>query len=261
VSGESRHGSRTLPGWAPDRRVTTHLHAKEARLRTHTRESQQRITPARALEYLREGNARFVGNLKAHRDLLEQANETRDGQFPFATILSCIDSRTSSELVFDQGLGDIFSIRLAGNVVNDDVLGSMEFACKIAGSKLLVVLGHTDCGAIKGACNHVQLGNLSTLLNKIQPAIWLERTVLTERHGKNPVFVDKVAEIQVTRSIEEIVERSPILRELIQSGALAVIGGIYELDSGEVRFLEETWMCGEIRHFYQGVGAPLERAS
>ena len=137
-----------------------------------------------------------MNNLKTNRNLLQQINETHDGQFPFATILSCIDSRTSAELVFDQGLGDIFSIRIAGNVVNDDILGSMEFACKIAGSKLIVVLGHTKCGAIIGACDGVQMGNLSTLLNKIQPSVYYERTTNEEnRNSENADFVEKVAQI------------------------------------------------------------------
>src|SRR5919205_2586939 len=135
-------------------------------MRTHTKETQATTTPQAALQFLREGNYRFVNNLKAHRNLLEQVNETRDGQFPFATILSCIDSRTSAELIFDQGLGDVFSVRIAGNIVNEDILGSMEFACKVAGSKFIVVLGHTKCGAIKGACDDVEIGNLTTLLSK-----------------------------------------------------------------------------------------------
>ena len=139
-------------------------------MRTHNQETQATMTPKKALQYLHEGNDRFLSNLRASRDLLKQVNETRDGQFPFATVLSCIDSRTSAELIFDQGLGDIFSIRIAGNVLNDDILGSMEFTAKVAGVRAIVVLGHTRCGAIKGACDHVQLGNLSTLLNKIQPS-------------------------------------------------------------------------------------------
>ncbi|MCC7324371.1 MAG: hypothetical protein IT358_11100, partial [Gemmatimonadaceae bacterium] len=140
-----------------------------------------------ALEFLREGNRRFVNNLKANRDLLQQANLTRDGQWPFATILSCIDSRTSAELIFDQGLGDIFSVRIAGNIVNTDILGSMEFACKVSGSKLIVVLGHTSCGAVKGACDHVEMGNLTELLAKLQPAVYQERTVkdIDQRNSKN----------------------------------------------------------------------------
>ena len=140
-------------------------------MKAHTYETQASITPERALEILKEGNLRFVNNLKVNRNLLQQANETRDGQWPFAVVLSCIDSRTSAELIFDQGLGDIFSIRIAGNVVNTDIIASLEFACKLAGSKLIVVLGHTSCGAIKGACDRVEMGNLTELLSKIQPAI------------------------------------------------------------------------------------------
>ena len=138
-------------------------------MRTHNKESQSIITPAIALQILKEGNQRFVNNLKYNRNLLQQVNETRDGQWPFAVILSCIDSRTSAELIFDQGLGDIFSVRIAGNITNEDILGSMEFACKVAGSKLIVVLGHTKCGAVKGACDHVEMGNLTALLSKLQP--------------------------------------------------------------------------------------------
>ncbi len=138
-------------------------------MKTLTKELQSLITPREALEILIKGNDRFINNIKAHRDLLEQVNETRDGQWPFATILSCIDSRTSAELIFDQGLGDIFNIRIAGNIANTDILGSMEFACKIARSKLIVVLGHTKCGAVKGACDHVEMGNLTELLSKLQP--------------------------------------------------------------------------------------------
>src|SRR5918998_1773622 len=140
-------------------------------MRTLTKELQEKITPKQALEILKEGNKRFMHNLKVNRNLLEQVNETRDGQWPFAVVLSCIDSRTSAELIFDQGLGDIFSIRIAGNVINDDILASMEFACKIAGSRFIVVLGHTKCGAIKGACQGVEMGHLSTLLDKIKPAV------------------------------------------------------------------------------------------
>src|ERR1041385_1767487 len=161
-------------------------------MRTHTKETQDRLTPQLALEILKEGNKRFVNNIKAHRNLLEQANDTSSGQFPFAAILSCIDSRTSAELIFDQGLGDIFSIRIAGNVLNEDILGSMEFACKIAGSKLIVVLGHSKCGAIEAACNHVVLGNITTLLNKIEPAIELETETIDERNGSNKSFVQHV---------------------------------------------------------------------
>ena len=140
-------------------------------MKTHTSETQASISPQKALDYLREGNLRFVSNLKINRNLLQQANETRDGQWPFAAILSCIDSRTSAELIFDQGLGDVMSIRIAGNVVNTDIIGSLEFACKVAGLKLIVVLGHTNCGAIKGACDHIAMGHLTELLSKIQSAV------------------------------------------------------------------------------------------
>ena len=166
------------------------------------------------------------------------------------TILSCIDSRTSAELIFDQGLGDVFSIRMAGNVLSDMVLGSMEFACKLAGSRLLVVLGHTSCGAIKGACDNVQLGNLSTLLNLIQPAVYFERTVTRNRTSRNLVFVDKVAELQVRRSVEGVIERSMVLRGLIEQRQIGLIGGMYDVASGAVRFMDDTWMCGEVRHFF-----------
>lgn len=218
-------------------------------MRSHTKENQATMKPARALRYLREGNARFVSNLKAHRNLLEQVNETRDGQWPFATILSCIDSRTSAELVFDQGLGDVFSIRMAGNVLSDMVLGSMEFACKLAGSRLLVVLGHTSCGAIKSACDNVQLGNLSTLLNLIQPSVYYERSVTENRTSSNAEFVDKVAQLQVRRSVEGVIERSMVLRELIEHEQVGLIGGMYDVATGSVRFMDDTWMCGNVRRF------------
>jgi carbonic anhydrase len=207
------------------------------------------MTPDRALHHLREGNERFRNNLQTNRDLLQQVNQTREGQWPFATVLSCIDSRTSAELVFDQGFGDIFSIRIAGNVINEDVLGCMEFATKLAGSKLIVVLGHSSCGAIKGACDHVQLGNLSTLLNRIQPSIYYERQTQEDRTSKNPEFVERVAAIQVRRSVEAVIERSVVVRELVESSAVGLIGGMYSLETGAVSFLDDTYMCGEIKHF------------
>lgn len=222
-------------------------------MRTHTKETQATTTPKMALEFLRDGNHRFVNNLRSNRNLLQQINETRDGQFPFAAVLSCIDSRTSAELIFDQGLGEIFSIRIAGNVINEDILGSMEFACNIAGSKLIVILGHTKCGAIRGACDNVQLGNLSTLLNKIQPSVYYERTISENRTAENAEFVEKVARIQVKRSVEEIIERSVILREMIEKGEIGLIGALYDVEIGVVEFLEETLMLGKIKHFYLDV--------
>lgn len=227
------------------------------KMRTHTKETQATLTPSDALKYLHEGNYRFVNNLKSNRNLLQQVNETRDGQFPFATILSCIDSRTSAELVFDQGLGDIFSIRIAGNIINEDILGSMEFACKIAGSKLIVVLGHSKCGAIKGACDNVQLGNLSTLLNKIQPSVYFEREIVEDRTSSNGEFVNNVAHIQVKRSVEAIIERSMILREMIAEKKIGVIGAFYDVETGTVEFMEDTFMFGEIKHVYLAVDGEL----
>ena len=214
-----------------------------------TKHTQSTTTPERALELLRDGNYRFVNNLKSNRNLLQQVNETSEDQFPVATVLSCIDSRTSAELIFDQGLGDIFSIRIAGNVINEDILGSMEFACKLSGSKLVVVLGHTKCGAIRGACNNLQMGNLSTLLNKIQPSVYYERTVTENRNAKNEEFVEKVCRIQVKRSIESIVHQSVIMREMIEKGKIGLIGAIYDVETGRVEFLEETFMLGSIKHF------------
>jgi len=210
-------------------------------MKAHSRETQAETTPQRALQFLREGNARFMNNLKANRDLLQQANQTRDGQWPFATILSCIDSRTSTELIFDQGLGDVFSIRIAGNIVNTDILGSMEFACHVAGSKLLVVLGHTSCGAIKGACDHVEMGNLTELLAKVQPAIYQERTVLdpTQRTSKNSEFVESVTRINVRRSVRAVVERSFILEQMVEDGKIGIIGAVHNLETGEVIFQED----------------------
>jgi carbonic anhydrase len=210
-------------------------------MKAHTKETQATTTPELALEFLRQGNQRFVGNLQLNRDLLQQVNETRQGQWPFATILSCIDSRTSAELIFDQGLGDIFSIRVAGNVVNTDILGSMEFACNVAGSKLLVVLGHTSCGAVKGACDRVELGNLTELLSKIQPAIYQESTVLDPalRNSKNRPFVESVARINVRRSVKAVVERSFILEQLVEDGKIGVIGAMHDIETGVVHFYED----------------------
>jgi carbonic anhydrase len=207
-------------------------------MRTHSKETQSSLTPDLALEILKEGNQRFVGNLKTNRNLLQQVNETSTGQFPFATILSCIDSRTSAELIFDQGLGDVFSIRIAGNILNEDILGSMEFATKVVGTKVIVVLGHTKCGAIVGACNHVEMGNLTTLLNKIQPAIYGEKKTVEDRTGSNTAFVNNVTELNVHLTIERIRRESPIIADLEKTGALKITGGLYDVDNGKVTFFE-----------------------
>lgn len=209
-------------------------------MRTLNKELQAAITPKIAMDLLIEGNKRFVSNLKVNRNLLQQVNETSSGQFPFAVILSCIDSRTSAELIFDQGLGDIFSIRIAGNIINEDILGSMEFACKIAGSKVIVVLGHSKCGAISGACDHVEMGHLTTLLKKIKPAIDAETTVLHDRTAKNREFVEKVAALNVKLTKDAIMERSPILKELIESGKVGIVGAMYDVMTGSVEVYEET---------------------
>jgi carbonic anhydrase len=210
-------------------------------MRTHTKETQNSLTPDKALEILKEGNQRFVANRKADRNLLQQVKETSEGQFPFATILSCIDSRTSSELVFDQGLGDIFSVRIAGNILNEDILGSMEFGCKVAGSKLLLVLGHTRCGAIYGACNQVELGHLTTLLKKVKPAIDMEKSTAPEhRHGKNNEFVYQVTVNNIKHTIDSIRKESSILADLEKDGAIIIIGGLYDVETGLVTFYEDA---------------------
>ncbi|MEZ4777888.1 MAG: carbonic anhydrase family protein [Flavobacteriaceae bacterium] len=209
-------------------------------MKAHTRETQATMTPQKSLQFLKEGNLRFQNNLKANRNLLEQVNDTSDGQFPFATILSCIDSRVSAELVFDQGLGDIFSVRIAGNFVNEDILGSMEFACKLAGTKLIVVLGHTSCGAVKGACDHAEMGNLTKLIQKITPAV----NAVTEpkeeslRNSSNATFVDAVAEKNVQLTIDRIHKESPILTEMEKKGEIMIIGAMYDINTGAVTFYE-----------------------
>jgi len=213
-------------------------------MKTLTKEMQSGITPQMALTLLEEGNKRFVNNLKVNRNLLQQANETSDGQYPFAVILSCIDSRTSAELIFDQGLGDIFSVRIAGNILNEDILGSMEFACKIAGSKIIVVLGHTKCGAVKGACDHVEMGNLTALLTKLRPAVDDETSTASNRNSSNPEFVENVATINVKRTVKSIVERSPILKEMVEAGEIGIVGGTHDITTGVVNFYSDTMLFG-----------------
>jgi carbonic anhydrase len=210
----------------------------------HTKESQDKITPFQALDFLKEGNKRFLNNLKLDRNLLKQVNQTSDGQFPFATVLSCIDSRTSAELIFDQGLGDIFSIRIAGNIINDDILGSMEYSCNIANSKIIMVLGHTKCGAIISACDNVTTGHLAGLLRKIQPAIDMEVTTRIDRTGQNSSFVTNVSINNVRLNINQILERSIILNNLEKEGRILIIGGLYNIESGEVTFFDSSQLPG-----------------
>lgn len=209
-------------------------------MKAHTRETQATMTPEKSLQYLKEGNQRFQNNLKANRNLLEQVNDTHDGQFPFATILSCIDSRVSAELVFDQGLGDIFSVRIAGNFINKDILGSMEFACKLAGTKLLVVLGHTACGAVKGACDDAKLGNLTHMLSNIKPAVNAvsEPKDADLRNSSNLDFVDAVATQNVLLNVDRIISESSVLAEMVNSGEIKIVGGMYNIKTGAVDFYD-----------------------
>ncbi len=208
--------------------------------RPQTYDSQQSITPAKVLELLKEGNERFVNNLKSNRNLLEQVNDTRTGQFPIAIILSCIDSRTSVELIFDQGLGDVFSARIAGNIVNDDILGSMEFACKLAGTKLVVVLGHSHCGAIKGACANVELDHLTPLLGKIKPAVRSVREQEPPEAIEDPkVLVQKVAERNVQLTVANIRKQSALLAAMAKNGEIGIVGAMYDIETGKVAFYQD----------------------
>ena len=205
-------------------------------MKAQTKETQDQMSSASALKELKDGNQRFVEKKQLNRDLMQQVSETSNGQFPFATILSCIDSRVSSELIFDQGIGDIFSVRIAGNFVNEDILGSMEFACKLAGTKLVLVLGHTACGAVKGACDHARLGNLTTLINKIEPSVEAvkEPEDVSLRNSSNIDFVNEVAAVNVKMTIENIRVKSQVLKELEDAGEIQIIGGMYDIKTGAV---------------------------
>ena len=207
-------------------------------MKAHTKETQAATTPASALQALIDGNKRFMAGDMVARNLNEQIADTANGQFPFATVLHCIDSRVSAELLFDQGIGDVFSIRIAGNFVNDDILGSMEFACKLAGTKLVVVLGHTACGAVKGACDHARLGNLTTLINKLEPAVEAvtEPTEPEDRTSKNIDFVNAVAKKNVEMTMKNIRNRSAVLKEMEEDGSIAIVGGMYDIADGSVSF-------------------------
>lgn len=208
-------------------------------MNAQTKASQDAISPAKALELLKEGNQRFRSKQQVERDLNLQVEQTSTGQFPFATVLSCIDSRVPAELVFDQGIGDIFSVRIAGNFVNTDILGSMEFASKLAGTKLILVLGHTACGAVKGACDHAELGNLTGMLDNIAPAVdaITEPTDAAERTSANIDFVNAVGTKNVELTIERIRQESPVLAEMEQAGDIQIVGGMYDIATGKVNFL------------------------
>jgi len=208
-------------------------------MNAQTKATQDAITPAKALELLKEGNQRFIAKEQVERDLNLQVEQTSTGQYPFATVLSCIDSRVPAELVFDQGIGDIFSVRIAGNFVNTDILGSMEFASKLAGTKLILVLGHTACGAVKGACDHAELGNLTEMLGNIAPAVnaVTEPSAAAERTSANIDFVNAVGTKNVALTIERIRKESPVLAEMEHAGEIQIVGGMYDIATGKVNFL------------------------
>lgn len=203
-------------------------------MRKHSKEFLQNLTPYQGYELLVEGNKRFINNLRNDHDHLEMINETREGQYPFAVILSCMDSRTSTELIFDQGLGDLFSIRVAGNIVNNDILGSLEFALKYVGSKVLMVLGHTECGAIKSAKQGVTDGHITDMLKRIYPSI--SKAMLKEE--KYHKFNDNVAYANVENSLEEILTRSVIIKDMFEKGEIGIVGGVYNIESGLVDFFK-----------------------
>jgi carbonic anhydrase len=206
---------------------------------TQTAETQAKISSVMAIQMLNEGNRRFVEGAPINRDLHAQVNQTANGQYPFAAILSCIDSRIPTEIIFDQGIGDIFNARIAGNFVNEDILGSLEFACKLAGSKVIVVMGHTSCGAVKGACDHAELGNLTQMLDKIMPAVDAVSTAPgTDRSSGNIDFVNKVSEKNVELTIAEIKKHSPVLMEMYENGEIDIVGAMYDVKTGTVEFHE-----------------------
>lgn len=205
---------------------------------TMTKEKQESITTEQALQKLKDGNKRFVSVKQLKRNLNEQVTKTAKGQFPYAIVLSCIDSRTSTELIFDEGLGDVFNARIAGNFVNTDILGSMEFACKVAGSKLILIVGHSKCGAIKGACDNVQLGNLTHVIDEIKPAVDNVKNIDGERNSHNDAFVQAVAEENIKLAIKEIREKSSILNEMEKKGEIMIVGSMYNLETGKVDFFQ-----------------------
>lgn len=210
-------------------------------MRKHSKEYLLNLTPYQGYELLVEGNERFINNLQKDHAHLELINQTREGQYPFAVILSCMDSRTSVELIFDQGLGDLFSIRIAGNIVNNDILASIEYAVKYVGSKVLMVLGHTECGAIKSAKTGVTDGHLTDLLKRIQPAI--SKAMLYD--NKDHLFNDEVAYANVENSLEEILNRSAIIKEMFQAGKIGIVGGVYNVENGQVDFFKNLTKAGK----------------
>jgi carbonic anhydrase len=223
----SRHGGSSTPAAASE---------NGAVVAVPTMESQAAMTPKLAVARLRAGNARFAAGRPLRRDLPAEVKAAAPAQYPFAVVLSCVDSRCPMEIVLDQGIGDIFSARVAGNTLDDDILGSMEFACKISGAKLIAVIGHSHCGAVKGAIDGVKLGNLTGLLNRIEPAMSQVPARIQPRTSKNLEFVDAVAAANVRLVMQQIRERSPILRQMLEAGQIGLVGGMYDLSTGEVHF-------------------------
>jgi len=204
---------------------------------TQTAVSQSALKPADAIEMLRKGNNRFLSNIMINRDLHSQVGDTATGQYPYAVVISCIDSRIPTEIIFDQGIGDMFNVRIAGNFVNEDILGSLEFSCKLAGAKVIVVMGHTSCGAVKGACDHAELGNLTQMLDKIMPAVNANKTKPgVDRSSKNLKFVNEVATKNVELTIEQIKKESVVLNELFAQGDIDIVGAMYDVKTGKVNF-------------------------
>ena len=203
---------------------------------TLTRETQAAITPDKAIEMLKQGNQRFVSGKTVERDFLAQVKQTSKGQFPFAAVVSCLDSRIPPEIVFDQGIGDLFVARVAGNFVNDDILGSLEFATKLSGAKLIVVMGHTECGAVKGACDAAQLGLLTATLANVNPAVKAVQGDYASRSSKNTKFVQAVAEINVNLTMQKLRDRSVVLRQMLDKGEIGMVGAMYDVSTGTVKF-------------------------
>ncbi len=206
-------------------------------MRTLTKELQENISPKEAYIILKEGNLRFVKNLKTQRNLKAQVIATSNGQYPFAVILSCIDSRVPAELIFDQGIGDIFSVRIAGNIINKDILGSMEYGCQVIGAKIIVVMGHNKCGAVISACNGFKMGNITTLLNKIEPSV---SKVINNNNKISEKTIEKVSHLNVKHSIQKIRNESSILKELEKNGRIKIVGAMYSVNTGEVTFLNNS---------------------
>jgi len=200
--------------------------------------TQSTMTPDAAFERLAEGNRRFVSGNSLRRDYPAQVKATATGQYPFAVVLSCMDSRTSPEIVFDQGLGDLFVVRVAGNYATADIIGSIEYATRVSGAKVVVVMGHTECGAIKGACDKIQLGNLTTVINALQPAVDDVKDVQGDRTSKNKKFVQLVTEANVRRTVAKLRSDSPILREMEQAGDIKIVGAINDISTGTVTFFD-----------------------